>query len=119
MSNSPTYRVFITDHFKKQLKRLFKKHRGLSKSVADCLDYFEKDIAESIGKGVYKIRLQGQGKGKSGGYRMYIFVMEVDGYLSPICIYPKNEKENLTFKEMAEHLESVKRDLGDLINNLT
>ncbi len=56
MSNLPTYRVFITDHFKKQLKRLLKKHRGLNIAVADCLGYFEKDIAESIGKVAFKAR---------------------------------------------------------------
>ncbi len=117
MSNLPTYRVFITPHFKKQLKRLLKKHPKLNSIVADHLDYFDKQTAESIGKGVYKIRLEGQGKGKSGGYRMYIFVIEIDGYLSPICIYPKNEKENLTHKEMSEYLDQTKEELEVMIVN--
>lgn len=115
MNNSPTYRVFITNHFKKQLKRLLKKHADLKKITEDNLDYFNKNRAESIGKGVYKIRLEGQGKGKSGGYRLYIFVIEMDGYLSPICIYPKNEKENLSNDEMSQHLEKVKDELSTFL----
>lgn len=115
MSNLPIYKVFITPYFKKQLKRLLKKYSKLNFIVADNLDYFQKQKAESIGKGVYKMRLKGQGKGKSGGYRLYIFVVEVDGYLSPICIYPKNEKENLTYDELSWHLEKTKEELKELL----
>lgn len=49
---------------------------------------------------------------------MYIFVIEIDGYLSPICIYPKNEKENLTHKEMSEYLDQTKEELKVMIVNL-
>lgn len=118
MNSLPTYKVFITPHFKRQLKRLLKKHPKLNSIVADHLDYFDKQTAESIGKGVYKIRVEGQNKGKSGGYRMYIFVMEVDGYLSPICIYTKNEKENLTHEEMCEYLVKTKEELAAMLGNL-
>ncbi len=113
MSSSPIYKVVVTNYFKKQLKRLLKKHRGLLDVFKNALNSFDKDQATSIGMGVYKVRLQGQGKGKSGGYRLYVFVMEIEGILTPICIYSKNEKENLTHIEMAIHLECTKRELID------
>lgn len=74
--------------------------------------------SQLVREGVYKIRIEAQGKGKSGGYRMYIFIMEIEGILSPICIYSKNEKENLTFQEMETHLEQTKVELAVMLKNL-
>ena|SRR3989338_2132845 len=111
MSSSPAYKVIVTEYFKKQLKRLLKKHRGLLDVFKNVIEGFNKQNATSLGMGVYKVRLQGQGKGKSGGYRLYVFVMEIEGILTPIYIYSKNEKENLTHKELAIHLERTRRDL--------
>ena len=115
MNNSPTYKIVVTEYFKKQLKRLLKKDRSLKETLKSALESFEKQQSISIGIDVYKIRLKGQGKGKSGGYRMYIFVMEVDGILTPLCIYPKNEKENLSYNELTWHLEKAKEELQKLI----
>src|SRR3990167_7146280 len=98
MSNLPIYKIIVTKFFKKQLKQLLKKDRFLVTSVKESLLNFTKQQAVSIGKGVYKIRLKSCGKGKSGGYRLYVFVVEVDGILAPICIYAKNKKENLTYE---------------------
>ena len=65
--------------------------------------------------GIYKLRLKGQNKGKSGGYRLYIFVMEIEGILTPVCIYPKNEKGNLEFAELSWHLDKIKEELSILL----
>lgn len=115
MSSSPTYKIYVTGHFKKQLKRLLKKNRSLVDMLKVELVNFNKQQAISIGMGVYKIRLKGHGKGKSGGYRLYVFIMEIEEILTPICIYPKNEKENLTYKELSRHLESTKEELEKLL----
>lgn len=109
------YKIVITDHFKKQLKRLAKKNRSLKENVKESLSSFSKESGISIGMGVYKFRLKGQSTGKSGGYRVYIFIMEIEGILTPICIYPKNEKENLTYNELAMHLEQTKEELTRLL----
>lgn len=116
MNSSPTYKIVITEYFKKQLKRLLKKNRSLKQIFIESLNSFKKETAISIGSGVYKIRLKGEGKGKSGGYRLYIFAMEIEGILTPICIYSKSEKENLTYRELSWHLERTKEELKALLS---
>lgn len=105
------YKIVITNYFKKQLKKLAKKDLQLKQNVKQELTGFSKQKAISIGSGVYKIRIAARGKGKSGGYRAYLFVMEIEGVLSPISIYAKNQKENLTFEEMTWHLRKMKEEL--------
>ena len=113
------YRIVITNHFKKQLKRLVKKNRQLKAVFIETLNEFVPSQAISIGKGLFKVRLKGQSKGKSGGYRLYLFVIEVKGILTPICIYAKNEQENISFNELTKHLDRVKHELtGESIENL-
>lgn len=115
MSSSKTYKIIITEYFKKQLKRLIKKNRSLIKVLKKALVDFQKEQSISIGMGVYKMRLKGQSKGKSGGYRLYVFVMEIEEILTPFCIYSKNEKENLAYAELTWHLEKTKEELEKLV----
>ena len=106
------YKIVITDYFKKQLKRLIKKDRRLKDQLKSELLGFDKQKSISIGSGVYKIRIARNGKGKSGGYRAYLFVMEIEGMLAPICIYAKNEKSNLGYVELKGHLDKSKAELA-------
>lgn len=115
MNSFPIYKIVITEYFKKQLKRFLKKNRALLDVLKSSLSNFDKQQATSIGMGVYKIRLKGQGKGKSGGYRLYVFVMEIERILTPICIYFKSEKENLAYDELTWHLEKTKEELATLL----
>jgi hypothetical protein len=113
------YRIVITDFFKKQLKRLVKKNRFLKDDFKMVLLGFRKELAISIGHGVYKIRLCGQNVGKSKGYRVYVFLLEVEEILVPIAIYSKNEKENLTLNELNDFLERTKSYLTLLSSSVT
>ncbi len=106
-----TYKIVVTDYFKKQVKRLKKKDRLIKKHLINGLSNFSKSKAIHIGHGVYKLRLNRDGKGKSGGYRVYIFVIETDGILAPICIYAKSTKESISLLQIATHLENVKVEL--------
>jgi len=115
MNNLPMYKFVITDYFKKQLKRLIKKNRSLKETLIKSLKSFNKENASSIGMDVFKIRLGSQNKGKSGGYRLYIFVMEVEEILTPVCIYTKSEKENLSYEELIHHLIKTKAELVNLL----
>lgn len=81
-----------------------------------ALRHFNKEHAIAVGKSVYKIRVMGLGKGKSGGYRAYLLVYEIAGILAPMCMYPKNERENLTYHEMNWHLEITKEELSLLFS---
>lgn len=106
------YEVLVSNYFAKQIKRLAKKNNQLKDNLKSALLNFNKNQAISIGHGVYKLRVSAENKGKSGGYRVYIYVVEINKILTPIAIYPKNEKENLSFNEMSRHLELVKIELS-------
>lgn len=108
------YSFQIVDHFRKQLKKLIKKDRNLKEKIIVALQNFNRECSIPIGSGVYKVRVQGQNKGKSGGYRLYLYVMEMDQILVPIAIYSKNERENLSFDEMCEHLNRAREELTGL-----
>lgn len=58
----------------------------------------------AIGQGIYELRLKKNGHGKSGGYRLYVLVLEVDGILAPICIYAKSQKALLSKKDFDTHM---------------
>ncbi len=107
------YRIIFTDHFKRQLKHLLKKDSTLKLRLLEALDNFRKDNTISIGRNVFKLRLTGISKGKSGGYRLYLFILEKNGILTPLSIYSKNEKENLPLEELSKHLNQVRLELED------
>lgn len=109
------YRVILTRFFKKQLKRLLKKDPYLEGNLVNVLKNFNKELAVSIGHKIYKARVCGKNAGKSGGYRIYVFIIEIGRILSPIAIYSKSEKENFTLGEVATHLENVKNELASLL----
>lgn len=105
------YKIVITNYFKKQLKQLLKKNRNLKNDFKKALLSFNKNNSLSIGKGVYKLRIKAQSKGKSGGYRLFVFLIEIESILAPICIYSKSTKENLTYEELIHHLIKTKEEL--------
>lgn len=109
------YKVIVSDYFAKQFKRLVKKNPKLKETLRIALFDFRREQAISIGQGVYKLRLANNSKGKSGGYRLYVYVVEINKILTPIAIYSKSKKENLTLDEMSDHLEKVKNELSALL----
>jgi len=71
-----TFSVVLTSGFKKDLKRIAKKHRNILADVNSLIDQLTKNptIGDDLGKEVYKIRLaiSGSSKGKSGGARVIL-----------------------------------------------
>lgn len=106
------YRSIITDHFKKQLKYYIKKDPLLSEYLQVELLLFKKETSIAVGNNLFKLRVKGFNKGKSGGYRLFLFLVEVRGIIIPIHIYSKNHKKNATHKEIVEHLEIIKAELN-------
>ena len=109
------WEVVVLPHFKKVLKPLAKKHRDLLLTVLFELKNFDKNRAIKITEDVYKIRISPSSlpKGKSGGFRLYVLVMEIRKRLAPITIYYKSEKENLTLPELKDHLAIIMLELKD------
>lgn len=106
-----SYSITAIPKFKKELKKLVKKHPSLKSDFANLLERLETEPKQGtpLGKNCYKIRLaiKSKGKGKSGGARVItnIVVSETTVYL--LSIYDKTDKENLTNKELQELLKDV------------
>ena len=73
---------------------------GLSESyLKDVLNNVFEGRSESLGSKLYKIRAKGRSKGKSGGFRNIFFWKK--GEIIIFCyIFPKNEKDNLSKKDL-------------------
>ena len=106
-----SYKIFLTNKFEKELKRLIKKFPSIKHEFATIIDtlIINPQTGTYIGNNCYKIRLSiaSKGKGKSGGARIisYVFIEATTVYL--LSIYDKSEKENI-------HISDIK----DLIENL-
>ncbi len=78
------------------------------------LESFSRDIETHIGRGIFKVRVKGNNSGKSGGYRLYIFVIELRKLISPLCIYSKSDLTNIRMDSLTEHLKKVQSDLNEM-----
>lgn len=109
------YQPIILPHFKKQLKRHAKKYRHLKEAVISILEDFNKRRHTYIGHNVYKVRVQAKDiqRGKSKSFRLLVFVVETDKYLVPVCVYFKGNKEDITQKELNDHLETILFELRE------
>ncbi len=104
-----SYKIELTDNFKKEAKKLIKKYASLPSEIADL----GKELAENptqgtpLGNDVYKIRLAiaAKAKGKSGGARVITFVKIVEETVYLLSIYSKGEKDTITDKEIKEILK--------------
>lgn len=106
-----SFSIELTDHFKKEAKKLTKKYRSLKAE----LEALGEELAEnpktgtSLGHDVYKIRLAiaSKGKGKSGGARVITFVKVIDKVAYLVSIYDKGQLDNLTKEKIIELLKKV------------
>lgn len=72
------YEVVLSDVFKREVKRLFKKYPSLKAEIVELCQQLsdEPTLGTPLGKDVFKIRLSiaSKGKGKSGGARVITYV---------------------------------------------
>ena len=99
-----SYNVLYTENFRKEAKRLAKKHVSLKKDIETLIDSLEQTPIQgkALGQDCYKIRMaiSSKGKGKSGGARVItcVLIEDVDVYL--LIVYDKSEKENISDNEL-------------------
>lgn len=99
-----SYRIELTENFKKEAKRLIKKYAPLRTEILEL----GKELAENpttgipLGNDVYKIRLgvASKNKGKAGGARVITFVKIIDETVYLLSIYSKGEIDSLTDNEI-------------------
>ena len=107
---------YITDFFKGQLKPYLKKHKDLLKSLIVALKRFDLDQLISLGEDLYKMRMSSPSlnKGKSGSFRVIIFIDHALNLIVPVTIYAKNRFSNLTKQELKRCLRRTIDELESL-----
>ncbi|MBI2464206.1 hypothetical protein HYV57_04580 [Candidatus Peregrinibacteria bacterium] len=102
-------KIFFTEHFKRQLKKLKKKYFHVKEDFLKEMDFFDINRSISIGRSIYKIRIRSNdiSKGKSGGFRCYLYLYMKKNVLVPLCIYAKSDIDTLTDNELQYHFNQV------------
>ena len=103
-----SYKILLTDNFKKEAKILSKKYSSLKIELAELFSELENHPTKGIplGNNVYKIRLAiaSKNKGKSGGARILSFVKVLETAVLLFAIYSKGERESISQKEIEQLL---------------
>lgn len=99
-----SYKIFHSDHFEKQLKKLSKKYPSIKKDFESLLSSLKTDPkkGKALGKDCYKIRMSiaSKRKGKSGGSRVIYCIKVIANSVFLLSIYDKSEKENIMDGEL-------------------
>lgn len=101
-----SYKIELSENFKKEAKKLSKKYPSLKTDLASLFEELEKNPTTgiSLGNDIYKIRLaiSSKNKGKSGGARVMSFVKINDTTVLLFSIYNKGDKDSISDKEIEE-----------------
>jgi len=101
-----SYKVELSDNFKREAKRLIKKYHSLKTELANLTVELETNPTKGIplGDDIYKIRLAiaSKGKGKSGGARIWTFVKVLETKVILFTIYNKGDQDNISYKEIKD-----------------
>lgn len=102
------FEVVLTSGFKKDLKRIAKKHKQILNDVRQLIDQLSihPNIGIDLGQNIYKIRLAitGTSKGKSGGARVITYVKIVAETVILTEIYLKNEFDTVNIDDVLKRL---------------
>lgn len=102
--------IYALPEFEKVAKKIWP-HQPVASICRDIAQNFYKAIP--LGKGLYKLRLPIEGKGKSGGARIIFLAITKDREILLLTAFKKAEKENLTKKQLDELAEIGKAILED------
>ncbi|MDQ3682785.1 MAG: type II toxin-antitoxin system RelE/ParE family toxin [Bacteroidota bacterium] len=104
-----SYKIELTDNFKKEAKKLIKKFPSLRSEIAELGKKLTENptIGTPLGNDVYKIRLSiaSKNKGKSGGGRVISFVKIVYETVFLLSIYSKGDRDSISDKEIEDLLK--------------
>ncbi|VXB33378.1 DNA-binding protein [Enhydrobacter sp. 8BJ] len=101
------YTVAETESFKAEIAQLLDLDDRLAFFTYLSQNPLKGDVIQN-GKGLRKIRWATSGKGKSGGVRVIYYNMLDDGLIVCLAVYAKNEKENISTKEL-KYLKNEKQ----------
>ncbi len=104
-------KVRITEHFKREFKRLSKKYISLSSDMRELVKSLKENpiVGTPLGNDVYKIRLaiKSKNKGKSGGARVITYLVDKNKIVYLISIYDKSEKVSISDIEIKSIIAST------------
>jgi len=99
-----SYNILLTDHFKREAKKLIKRFASLSSELSKLFDELAENptLGKHLGNDIYKIRISiaSKGKGKSGGARVLTYVKVSDESVLLFTIYSKGTKDTISDKEI-------------------
>ena len=105
------YNVILHQNFEKEYKQLAKKFNSLQSDVQKIIDNLDKELvlADDLGNGFKKIRLniKSKGKGSSGGGRIITFetLIEINQRKILFCsIYNKTDFESINIEQLKKNL---------------
>lgn len=111
----PKVKIIPSDEFRRQAKRLLKKHKSLTDDLAELqrLLLANPFIGTDLGGGKRKIRLKitSKDKGKSGGLRVITFnVLQTNDGLSVylITLYDKSEYASVSDRYVDQIIKCLK-----------
>jgi hypothetical protein len=106
-------KIFFAEHFRSQIKRLKKKYPHTKEDLLNALEKLNLENEIHIGQSVYKIRIKSRdmNKGKSAGFRSYIYCYHSKNLLVPLCIYAKPDTASLSETELQYHFDKINEEL--------
>jgi mRNA-degrading endonuclease RelE of RelBE toxin-antitoxin system len=106
-----SYRIIVTEVFKKQLKKIYKRQRSIKQDVQQLIESLEQNPFQgtTITESVYKIRMSvsSSGKGKSGGVRIITYLMLREQELYLISIYNKSKQDSISKDMIVQILKKL------------
>ena len=106
-----SYKIFLTDKFKKEAKRLVKKYSSLKAELQELNSaiLLNPKLGTPLGNDTYKIRIaiKSKGKGKSGGARVISYLITEDEEIFLLTIYDKSELDSITDKALRQIIEDI------------
>ena len=108
-------KVTYTALFEKEAKRLTKKYPSLKEDISKLIEILREAPEQGVplGKGLYKIRIsiESKGKGKSGGARVITYLLSGKSTIYLTSIYDKSEQDSIR----ATHLLKILKEEGVII----
>jgi hypothetical protein len=106
-----SYKIIPTKKFKKEAKRLFKKHTSL-KTELEMLNTIllqNPEIGTSLGNNTFKIRLAIKSKsaGKSGGARVITYLINEANEVYLLTIYDKADFDTIDEKILSKLIKNI------------
>jgi mRNA-degrading endonuclease RelE of RelBE toxin-antitoxin system len=106
--------INFSDPFESRVKKFVKKFPSLAQELIDFVAELEDTpfMGESLGAGLYKIRLasKSKGKGKSGGFRIINYIIlqnKEDIDITVLTIYDKSEDSTMKKKVLVKMVKEM------------